>query len=496
MIPAPPREAPAWLIPGLGVLLFLLLADALLRTQADPDLWGYLAFGRLFWQNPGFPYHDVFAYPPTDPTWVYHEWLTGVVFWPVYQALGGAGLQLLKYLAALGAAWLVWLTARGRGASPAWCSAGTMLLAVAFAAGYNPVRAQVFTYLFFALYVYLMDRAARERRPWLLAWLPPVMVLWANFHGGFVAGLGIIGLFAAGQLLERRPWLPLALALAAAAAATLANPYGLDYWRFILGAVSLPRPEIGEWRSVAAALSRGEAPGGHIAFIIIFLWTMLLTLWRRTWAWTDYLLLAFTAYLGFKHVRHEVFLILLAGAFLPLRLAELGPRLASHPGARRLGEAARGATGALLLAGAIVMSALPLLSAQPLALETRPQDPTRPGEFYYPVAALDYLKAQGLQGDILPHFGWGEYLLFNLYPGCRVGMDGRYETVYPAAYCLAYFDFLNGRPGWREFLQKFPPQLILVKSPTPIVQLLAREPGWRLALDQGGAALFLRQGFP
>ena len=53
-------------------------------TVADPDLWGYLSFGRLFWQSPQFPYHDVFSFVPTLPTWVYHEWLTGAVFYPIF----------------------------------------------------------------------------------------------------------------------------------------------------------------------------------------------------------------------------------------------------------------------------------------------------------------------------------------------------------------------------------------------------------------------------
>ena len=82
------------------------------RTIADPDLWGYLAFGRLFWGRGHFPYLDVFAYVPTLNLWVYHEWLTGVLFYPIYQIMGGAGLQVLKYFFGLATVGLVYLTAR------------------------------------------------------------------------------------------------------------------------------------------------------------------------------------------------------------------------------------------------------------------------------------------------------------------------------------------------------------------------------------------------
>lgn len=40
------------------------------NSIADPDLWGYLSFGHLFWQGHKFPYQDVFSYVPTLNPWV------------------------------------------------------------------------------------------------------------------------------------------------------------------------------------------------------------------------------------------------------------------------------------------------------------------------------------------------------------------------------------------------------------------------------------------
>ena len=73
-------------------LLFILVSIHFLNTTvADLDLWGYLAFGRLFWGQGPFPYLDVFAYVPTLKPWIYHEWLTGVLFYPLYRVLGAPG---------------------------------------------------------------------------------------------------------------------------------------------------------------------------------------------------------------------------------------------------------------------------------------------------------------------------------------------------------------------------------------------------------------------
>ena len=48
-----------------SLLMLLVILNALSGTVADPDLWGYMAFGRLFWETGGFPHHDTSTYVPT-----------------------------------------------------------------------------------------------------------------------------------------------------------------------------------------------------------------------------------------------------------------------------------------------------------------------------------------------------------------------------------------------------------------------------------------------
>ena len=67
------------------------------------------------------------------------------------------------------------------------------VLATAIVCRYFLFRPQLFTFAFFALFVLVLVRFVL-RRPSPLWVLPLVMLLWANSHGGFVAGLGAIGL--------------------------------------------------------------------------------------------------------------------------------------------------------------------------------------------------------------------------------------------------------------------------------------------------------------
>jgi len=481
-------------------LTFCLLAAvwiAVLNTArgsvADPDLWGYMAFGRLFWEGGAFPYRDIFAYTPTLDPWVYHEWLTGVLFYPIYNYLGAPALQVLKYALGLAAAVLIYATARRRGADPVSAAIVLWIAQLFLAIGYSPVRAQVFTYFFFALSFYLLEGARLQGR-WLPLWaLPPLMVLWCNFHGGYLAGLGLLGIYAAGEAVSRRPFLPYLGVLAVSLLATLVNPYGLQYWSYVYMAVSMPRPEIAEWVSIYRAYQLGLFADANVYFLIMAAFAGFLALWARWRELTPILALLVTLYLGVKHVRHQVFFIMLCGAYLPRLLKDYLEVLKSRGGVQAVWARLGWRPLAALLVALALINAYGFLRHGAFKIKV----PPRPGQeagskIYYPLGGLDYLQNRGLSGRLLLEFGWGEYALWEMYPQVRVALDGRYETVYPDEVCREYFDFIFGRPDWRRFLEHYPPDFILLMPRTPAYKLVLREGQWRQVYADTGCALFLR----
>ena len=284
---------------GLFFAFFSLVLGFLFSLyRADPDLWGYMSFGRLFWQSHRFPYQDVFSYTPTLNPWVYHEWLTGVLFYPLYQALGGPGLLVLNYALGLATMALVYLTARVRGAHPLAAALCVVIISTAARQGYHPIRAQVFTFFFFALFLYVLERA-RLNGEWRGLWLLPVVqILWCNLHGGFTAGLGLIALYAVGEFIARRPYRPFLLVLLFSGLATLINPYGVAYWDYMVRAVTMPRPYITEWASIFQAYQTGMTNFAIIIYVVVLVLAGLLGMWQSRWREvTATLVLAVTLYL-------------------------------------------------------------------------------------------------------------------------------------------------------------------------------------------------------
>jgi hypothetical protein len=474
----------AWV--ALGLTAARLIASF---PGVDPDLWGHMAIGRETIRLGWPPREDPFSYVPTHRPFVYHEWLSGVTFFSILMKTGGWSLKALTVALGLLALTVAAMTARRLGASPAATFVVVLISLPSFHVGYTTIRPQAFTFLLFAVVLAVLVEFDRGR-PRVLLLLPPLFLLWANLHGGFVAGLGAILLFAVALgLTGRRPWKLLA-AGGAALIATLANPYGLEYWRYLARALFMARPAIGEWMPTYYRLLHPRYWDTGVlewdALRVIFVVAALLAvLAARSRYWPGVLVLAVTSYLGLRHMKHLPLAAIAGVMFAPVHLRSLMDRVLGTVGPW-LGRAR--ALGASLAAGALAL--LVGLLTVDLALWT-PWEPIV-SALGYPVHAVDFLRVNDVAGNLATPFNWGEYVLWKLHPSVKVSFDGRYETVYPEEVAADNFNFMNGKGEWRRLLTRYPTEMVLVARAYRMAPLMAAEPGWTLVYEDPISALYFR----
>ncbi len=164
------------------VLIFLVLLSALcagLHTVGDSDMGWHLATGRWVVEHRQIPRTDVLSFTSAGTPWMYPPF-AGVLFYLTYNAFGYAGLSWFCALACL--AVVAYLVRRGDMAS-----AVLAMLAVGSIATRTAARADLFSTVFFALFLgelWAYHRGMRCRL-WLL---PVIMLFWVNLHPGFIAG--------------------------------------------------------------------------------------------------------------------------------------------------------------------------------------------------------------------------------------------------------------------------------------------------------------------
>jgi hypothetical protein len=416
---------------GLGrwlwVAVVLLWAANSLQTFADPDLWGHLQFGLEHTQTGRVARFDPYSYTAAGAAWTNHEWLTEWSFGIAYSQMGAAGLMLLRsaLLAATVTAVGV-ICARRR--TPAWAIVLLAMFGITVMAQFFRVRPQMYTYALMAWLLVTCDGYRPDKR-WRLCLIPFLILAWTNLHAGFVAGLGIFGAFwlsfafPAWRDGRRNELIFLAAVLAASLGATLINPYGFDYWRYVLFAITLPRPAITEWQPVFA--HNHALVTIYLAAAVAPATAWLLSTRKGHWAETAVFVLGVA--LAGKHVRHVPFLMLFGSLVFLRRVPEAleiwGPRLRRRIAAwaeTRFPADASGSEvswprfglGLLLFAAAVGGSwkAGHSLAAIPRegALVVSARD--------YPVQAVEFLRENNISGNLDAGFNWGEYCIFQALP--------------------------------------------------------------------------------
>ena len=252
-----------WVLIGALIVLVAALALCVDRFH-NGDFYLSLVSGRFVSEH-GFVSQSPFATIGQGGQWLNQQWLSELTFFQLSQLVGPTGVTTIyALLITAPLALLLWLC-RGKG----W----RMLVAVT--AFYFPgilavihPRAAGFTVLIFsvlvALLVLISQRSGDQPDPRRFWWLPLVFIpalfaLWANLHGGFVAGLLLLGLLTVGLAIDHWRGLPGislsrvaalgAVAVIAAVTVTFATPLGSAIWSYMLSfqnsAISLASTEWG-----------------------------------------------------------------------------------------------------------------------------------------------------------------------------------------------------------------------------------------------------------
>ena len=203
--PALEARAPS-LLSYAPALVAVFVVAACGTNTADVDLWGHLRSGADMIARGHLAVRDSYAYSVNAPIWINHEYLSEAILAWMYLHLGVVGLKLVRFLCA--SVMIVCISE-----AVAETSAAIPIQFVVLALTTSVIvpaiefRPQIFTFAMLSALVWMLTRDNFGRRTPL--WLAiPMMVLWCNLHGGFVVGLGALGLYtgavAARDLIKRR----------------------------------------------------------------------------------------------------------------------------------------------------------------------------------------------------------------------------------------------------------------------------------------------------
>ena len=441
-------------------LLLFVLVRTVSSTVADPDLWGHVRFGQDILASRTIPEVDPYSFT-SDRPWVNHEWLAEVVMAGAYNGSGALGLSALKIASILAVA--VFVAASVRRASSR-ATTRYFLVALAVLLTYprmQTVRPQLFSVVAFAALLFLLQRASDGARRWVY-FIPLLMALWANVHGGFLVGALVLFAWCTVEIARRwkdkrtvAAWLACGTA---AAVATLINPYGVRLWEFVWATVGM-RQDIPEWWPIV-----------RVETAVFIMWSIsalaALTVLSRPKCSAPVTHLVTVAVLGVL----SAFVSRLDAFFALTVFVLLAPQIASRLDRGKQPEGAQMSWHQPAVLVTVGVLALVSSTHQLQCISIR--EPISPE-----ANAVRFLSAGGLHGRVLTLFEWGEYAIWYLTPGMRISFDGRRETVYSQAQIDSNMELYRNSPTGVRYAASLRPDYIWLPKSLPVVSSL-RSDGW------------------
>ncbi|MCA9062685.1 MAG: hypothetical protein KDA96_06485 [Planctomycetaceae bacterium] len=444
---------------------FLLLGLAAMSNSiADPDLWGHVQYGHEVLRDGHLHSTTTWSYAVQDYRWINHEIIAELVLAWVHDQGGQTGLLILK--AVMGILLLAIPLKVAVRESSSRLSALAVIILVSFMTAFHwHLRPHMFSYLcaacLLAILTLCVPGVVRSRstvpvNPRLMWLLPPLMTLWTNSHGGFLAGLAILmawlGLDALDLIITRHPRTLQSLrnhsiVLSASGAATLLNPYGSGLHRWMLSSLGRPRPEISDWMPLDL-VSRNAIPFWMLVMMVI----VCICSSRAEWRWPGSVIAALLAWQALSHCRHVPFLSLFCVFWLTPHFDSCVRNFAQR-GRQRLDlmETQVSPATEVREPGWLQTVVPPVLLMVICSVILLPQMATlRVDREAYPVDAMQFMADHRLSGNTLVTFNWAQYAIHvfaETSPQSRVAIDGRFRTCYPQQTIDTYFDFLLGDPA-------------------------------------------------
>jgi len=446
----------------------------------DPDVWWHLATGRWILQHHALPATDPFSIYGSDKPWLVYSWGFDLIIQGLYSQFGLVGIVFYEVIVRVLVAVALFHFVSSL-LPKFWHAVAITSVALYILSHVLTPRPGMITVL---LGIVVLDRLLSFRKTgdtkklWLL---PPLFILWANWHIQFVYGLLILGVFAIEPFLNilfmKEPFVPNAISikriwpvLFLCAAATLINPYGPRIYSTVFLYMNQPK----SFAAITELMAMSFRQPQHYAALLFALCAAMAIGWRREPRLLWPLLLGLAGVLAFRSVK-EIWLlgVVSAGAIADGWTDSIPPAQRGFAWRERM----------LVTVGVVAMLAV---GARYYDLANSWLEMQVAGNF--PEVACQYIEKNHLQGPLYNDFNWGGFVIWRL-PGTRVVMDGR-TNVHGDERVGRSLAVWSGKSDWAEDPELKQANVILAKKTSVLASLLRLDARHKIVFEDQQAVIF------
>ena len=486
-------------LPSIGNMVFIAILFVLIFNSgrgllADGDTAYHIRTGEVILKSWHVPKQDMFSLHSPSLEWTAHEWMAEIIMAAVFRFSGLTGVVIFFTVLLAFTHWLLYQTLRNKSKDIALCTV-IIVLATASSSIHWLARPHTFSLLFTVIWCHCLDQF-QHKNDRTLIYLPWLMLLWVNLHGGFFFGLVLIAIYFTGNVVYSLTGRPeqiqqhrtkaksLFVILLASVAICAINPVGFKILWFPIRLTSD--------RFIMDRVIEFMSPNFHepLPFKYMFLTAIgLLALSRSKLNLIEGALMVLLSYMALYSGRHiSLFaivaapMLLKAGEGIMDNLPE--PLLRFYQTRNRnlaaIDTALKGYFWPAFSTSLIISLALTGVISYQFNNKT------------FPVAAVEFLKRETITGNMFNNDEFGDYMIFALWPKYRVFMDGR-SDMYGEKFGTPYLRVANVQPGWKEILNKYDIGWIIFDTHSALTAALRDQRNWHPIYSDQVATIFVKE---
>ncbi len=485
------------------------------RLLGDAGIGWHIRNGEQMLRSHSITRTDSFSSTMSGRPWYAWEWLYDVVIAGVHDRLGLNGVVFFTALA-IAATFALTLRLALRRSALLPVTVILVVLSVGASTIHFFARPHVLSWLFAAVWFHLLDSSelssSRETDRRVL-WLPVLMLLWVNLHGGFLLGFALLGLYLIAGLIRycgsregqkdatRRRLKHLGAATLLSLLASLINPCSYKLHLHVYQYLS------NRWlmNHIDEFLSPNFHGVAQQCFaVLLLIGIVALAIAPKKPPLSHLFVIIFAAYSGLYAARNlpvsSILLTLIVAPLLsqaiveahtnpqlPLRLRAFFSRCESFTS--RMGGMELRFRGHLWPVAAGMLGLLVCL--QHGKLGSRQLMDARFDAKRFPVQAAEVIVQRGIDEPIFTPDSWGGYLIYRLYPQTKVLVDDRHD-LYGEQFLKYYLKVIRVAPDWDKVLNEKQVGWVLVPAGSSLANMLRETPQWKVIHEDGTAVLFQR----
>ncbi len=422
------------------------------------DLWLHIASGQWIVQSLSFIQTDSWSFTRDGQPWMYHEWLSAVLYYLWMKVFGLYSLAYWKW-GMIVVSFVTLFKTVERGSRDSLTSFVGVLFGLAVCEPFLDIRPHLYTLLGFNVLLWLcLDR---KELPWTI---PVVFLIWTNLHSGFFFGILVLTLFVAERYFLREDFKRAFQILGVSVCLGLLNPYWYKVFLFPLKYAfdrDSPFLTLGEWKPPfdPGGIQAPLYPYAIAAFVLAALIVLCSSSYRKKHGWpvTRILICLLTLAMSLKSRRFIVLFAMSQSLVVSPVLAHLLYKYINK-----------------------IPKLVPAAIATLLGIWLLYPYPQAGYAFHYltaedtfPIETVNFIETNGIYGNVFAYYNWGGYLHLRTQGRLKVYIDGRADTVFDAKTYNNYRRVLSMRPGWRKIIESSGAQYVLwtKNKPRQIVEL-------------------------